>query len=101
MVLFMATLILYSGPLVSKVSKEQRDSTTHIPSALSNDGVVSTTGKLTLAAFLGGALVKYGSLYSDLPFNPSPVAAVLIVLSPPVGFCIWAALQDDSTDDLS
>jgi len=101
MVSLMAISIPYAGPLVSKVLKKQRDSTTHVTFALSNDGVVSTTGKLTLAAFVGGALIKYGSLYSDLPFNPNPVAAVLLVVSPPVGFCIWAALQDDTTNDSS
>lgn len=84
--------------VASNFSREERAST-HITAASSDDSAVSTTGKLLVLAFAGGALVKYGSLYSDVPFHPSPLAALLIVCSPPVGFAIWMTLQGDSTKD--
>lgn len=67
----------------------------------SNDGVFSTTGKLIVSAFIGGALIKYGSLYSDLPFHPNPLAAVCIVCTPPVGFAIWMTAQGHSKNQSS
>ena len=45
-------------------------------------------GKLLLVAFVGGAVVKYGSLLIDLPFQPNAAAACAIVLLPPAA---WAA----------
>lgn len=89
-----------AGPLASNFSRQNREST-HITAASSDDSPISTTGKLLVIAFTCGALIKYGSLYSDVPFHPTPLAALLIVCSPPVGFAIWMALQGDSTKDSS
>lgn len=65
----------------------------------SNDALVSTTAKLTTSALLGGALIKYGSLCVDVPFQPNAVLALAIVSAPPLGFAIWMLLQD--SDDSS
>ena len=54
-------------------------------------------GKLTVGAFAGAAAVKYGSLLTDLAFTPSPLVALAIVFSPPVGFAAWMLTQDKET----
>jgi len=44
----------------------------------------------------GGALIKYGSLLSSVPFTPSPSMALSIVILPPLAFSIWMLAQDAS-----
>jgi hypothetical protein len=36
----------------------------------------------------GGALIKYGSLLLDVPFQPNPVLAVAVVLGVPGAFAV-------------
>ena len=37
----------------------------------------------------GGAVIKYGSLLSDIPFEPSPTLAVSLVLGTPVLYALY------------
>lgn len=43
----------------------------------------------------GGFVVKYGSLVIDLPFSPDAVAAVTMVLSPPIAYSIYLLRRND------
>eukprot|EP00890_Picochlorum_soloecismus_P000887 jgi/Picsp_1/179/NSC_00179-R1_predicted protein [Chlamydomonas reinhardtii] len=52
--------------------------------------------KLVAVSFAGGALIKYGSLFSSIPFTPSPIMAVSIVMFPPLAFAIWMISQGES-----
>lgn len=63
-----------------------------------NDGEQSTVvflAKLIGAAFVLGAIVKYGSLVIDVPFEPSPGLALGIVMTPPSMFAIWMLSRSD------
>jgi hypothetical protein len=43
--------------------------------------------KLVGGSTLGGAIVKYGSLYIDVPFEPSNGFAVALVVIPVLVYC--------------
>lgn len=41
----------------------------------------------------GGAVIKYGSLAIDLPFQPNAAAALAIVLGPPAVYAVWLLVR--------
>ena len=67
----------------------------------SSDGGAGTSGtsggdsdaafvvKMVAASFAGGALIKYGSLAADLPFEASAPAALALVLGPPLVYSAY------------
>jgi hypothetical protein len=48
--------------------------------------------KLVATSFALGAVVKYGSLLTSLPFTPSTGGALALVLGPPLMWSAWALL---------
>lgn len=43
-----------------------------------------------------GAVIKYGSLYLDAPFEPNPALAITMVAMPPLmyaGYLLWRQAQ--------
>jgi len=47
----------------------------------------------------GGAFIKYGSLFSSIPFTPSPATALSIVMFPPLAFAVWMLAQGEGSNE--
>ncbi|KAG2446485.1 hypothetical protein HYH02_008476 [Chlamydomonas schloesseri] len=58
------------------------------PGAFGNDGNsdVVFVAKLAAVSFGGAALIKYGSLVLDVPFEPNGLLAMTLVLGPPIAY---------------
>ncbi|GIL73606.1 hypothetical protein Vretifemale_3775 [Volvox reticuliferus] len=52
----------------------------------SND--ITFVGKIAAISFAGAAVIKYGSLILDVPFQPNALLAMLLVLGPPTAYAL-------------
>ncbi|GIL49510.1 hypothetical protein Vafri_5842 [Volvox africanus] len=52
----------------------------------SND--ITFIGKIAAISFAGAAVIKYGSLILDVPFQPNALLAMLLVLGPPAAYAL-------------
>jgi hypothetical protein len=59
-----------------------------VSSASAEDDDLIFVAKLVILSFVGGAVVKYGSLLSPVAFSADPVLATMLVLSPPTVYAI-------------
>jgi hypothetical protein len=50
--------------------------------------------KLVVVSFAGGAVIKYGSLLSDVPFSANSSVALGLVLLPPIAYSIYFSLKN-------
>ena len=52
----------------------------------SSDSDLTFVAKLTILSFSGGAVIKYGSLLSPIPFSADATLAALLVAGPPLAY---------------
>ncbi|KAG2433883.1 hypothetical protein HXX76_008236 [Chlamydomonas incerta] len=77
-----------SSPAPQRASPIVRASGDRGPGSFGNDGNsdVVFVAKLAAVSFGGAALIKYGSLVLDVPFEPNGALAMTLVLGPPIAY---------------
>lgn len=64
-------------------------------SSSSSESDLMFVAKLTGLSFAGGALIKYGSLLSPIPFSADATLAILLVAGPPLAYGAMLLFNSD------